>query len=161
MCVYIYTHVCTYLSKYWFYFLIFTYVCMYTCLLVYIHTTCVGVCGGQKWVWKLLELELHEAASHLVWVLGTELVSSGGEQQGLLTAEPSQQPLRCGNSDYLRLKIVSWGADWRGYLPTLLPLENQLVSGIPVIPRLFDVTPETLVPTNRDLGSTSFLVCLP
>lgn len=48
---------------------------MYTCLLVYIHTTCVGVSGGQKWVWKLLELELYEAASHLVWVLGTELVS--------------------------------------------------------------------------------------
>lgn len=62
---------------------------------------------GQEKGSDALHPELQAIVSHPAWVLGTELVSSGGEQQGLLTAEPSQQPLKCGNSDYLRLKIVS------------------------------------------------------
>jgi hypothetical protein len=33
----------------------------------------VGACGGQKRVLNLLELELHEVVSYLVYVLGPDL----------------------------------------------------------------------------------------
>lgn len=38
---------------------------------------CASVCGDQKRTLDLLRLELQVVASHPVWILGTDLVSSG------------------------------------------------------------------------------------
>jgi hypothetical protein len=38
---------------------------------------CAGICGDQKRTLDLLRLELQAVVSHLMWMLGIELLSSG------------------------------------------------------------------------------------
>jgi hypothetical protein len=65
--------------------LIFTFICVCVCVCVCVCHTYPGVCGGQKRVLDLLELrvldllelELEVAVSCQIWVLRTELGSSG------------------------------------------------------------------------------------
>lgn len=65
---------------------IFTYVSVYG--YVYMH---VVACKSQERGSDPLELELQEPVSCLIWMLGTEFISSGRTQVFLIT-KPSLQP---------------------------------------------------------------------
>lgn len=66
------------------------FMCMWWSV-IYVHCVCAGVCGGQKKVSDLLELESETIESCLVLVgLGRDL-SSSPEQHVSLTTEPSVQ----------------------------------------------------------------------
>lgn len=60
---------------------------MYIC---YMH---IGVLRHQKMTLDSLELELYVVVSHLIWVLGTKLGSSGGETSALNISSAPLNPL--------------------------------------------------------------------
>lgn len=56
----------------------FLFLCIYIYVCVYEHFHAVGTLGGQKRVSHSLELaKIQAVASHLMWILGRELRSSG------------------------------------------------------------------------------------
>lgn len=71
-------------------FFLFQKICVYAyaCDSVYIYHMCASACRDQKRVMDSLEIELQAVVTYPMWVLGTQLCSSGGTEALIDTKLP-------------------------------------------------------------------------